>query len=176
MLKPLVAIMLGSDSDLPVMSETAGVLEKAGVPFEFVIASAHRSPNYVKESVKAYEKEGVKVFIAAAGMAAALPGVIAAETTLPVIGVPLDGSSLNGVDALYAIVQMPGGIPVGTMAIGKAGAINAAVYAVSILAVSDEKLAKWLSSHKKSLYDGVVNKSILLKEKGYKKYMQDMNK
>ena len=115
-------------------------------------------------------------FIAAAGMAAALPGVIAAETTLPVIGVPLDGSSLNGVDALYAIVQMPGGIPVGTMAIGKAGAINAAVYAVSILAVSDEKLAKWLSSHKKSLYDGVVNKSILLKEKGYKKYMQDMNK
>ena len=176
MIKPLVAIVLGSDSDLVIMSETANVLEKAGVPFEFVIASAHRCPDYVKESVKAYEKEGVKVFIAAAGLAAALPGVIAAETTLPVIGVPLNSSSLNGLDSLYAIVQMPGGVPVGTMAIGRNGAVNAGMYAISILALRDEKLAKWLSEHKKKLYDSVVKKSIKLKEKGYKKYMEEMGK
>ncbi len=176
MAKPLVAIFLGSDSDLPVMAETAVILEKAGVSYEFVIASAHRSISFVQQRVKELEAEGVKIFIAAAGMAAALPGVISAETTLPVIGVPLDGSSLKGIDALYAIVQMPGGIPVATMAIGKAGAVNAAVFAVQILALSEEKYRAWMTHHKKKLAEVIMAKSQSLKAKGYRKYIEEMGK
>ena len=158
------------------MADTAVILEKAGVPFEFVIASAHRSISFVQQRVKELEAEGVKIFIAAAGMAAALPGVISAETTLPVIGVPLDGSSLKGIDALYAIVQMPGGIPVGTMSIGKAGAVNAGVFAVQILALSDGKYKNWMAEHKKKLAEVIMTKSKTLKRKGYRKYIEEMGK
>ena len=174
--KKVVGIIMGSDSDWETMKEAAKVLDEFGVAYEKRVVSAHRTPDVMVEYGKTAHSRGIKVIIAGAGGAAHLPGMTAAHTPLPVIGVPVQSKALNGLDSLLSIVQMPGGIPVGTMAIGKAGAINAAVYAVSILAVSDEKLAKWLSSHKKSLYDGVVNKSILLKEKGYKKYMQDMNK
>ena len=137
---PNVLIIMGSDSDLPVMEETVKVLKEFGVPFEMRVSSAHRSPKRTSELASGAAGRGVKVIIAAAGMAAHLAGVIAAETALPVIGVPIGGGALNGMDALYAMVQMPGGIPVATMAIGKAGAKNAAILAVQMLSLSD---ARW---------------------------------
>jgi 5-(carboxyamino)imidazole ribonucleotide mutase len=136
-----VSIIMGSKSDYEVMKNSAETFEKFGVKFEMVISSAHRSPERTKNYVKGAEEKGAKVFIAAAGMAAHLAGALAATTTKPVIGVPLDASSLNGNDALLSTVQMPGGMPVGTVAIGKAGAVNAAYLAMQILAISDDELA-----------------------------------
>src|SRR5512135_3009928 len=134
---PKVLIVMGSDSDVPVMREAEKVLKEFGVSHEIRISSAHRCPQRTASLAAEAAGRGIRVIIAGAGMAAHLAGVIAAETILPVIGVPIGGGALNGVDALYSTVQMPGGIPVATMAIGPAGARNAAVFAVEILALSD---------------------------------------
>ncbi|MEI7636280.1 MAG: 5-(carboxyamino)imidazole ribonucleotide mutase [Syntrophus sp. (in: bacteria)] len=138
--EPIVSVVMGSDSDLPVMEESTKILEQFAVPYELFLTSAHRSPARTTTFAKNAAKRGIKVIIVGAGAAAHLAGVIASETLLPVIGVPVDATSLQGLDALLATVQMPGGIPVATMAIGKAGARNAALFAVRILALGNETL------------------------------------
>ena len=161
--RPLVGIVMGSDSDLPVMTEAAQTLKEFGVPFEIEISSAHRSPARTSEYARTAIARGLKVIIVAAGGAAHLGGVIAAETTLPVIGVPLATTTLGGLDALLSMVQMPGGVPVACTAIGKPGAINAAVLAVEILATSDASLAKKLAHYKEELARSVAEKSAKVK-------------
>jgi phosphoribosylaminoimidazole carboxylase PurE protein len=146
---PKVLILIGSKRDQEVMLKGAKFLEDLNVPYQMEISSAHRNPEKTKRLAQEAEKTGVKVIIAGAGMAAHLPGVIASHTTLPVIGVPLSASSLSGLDSLLSMVQMPSGIPVATMAIGEAGAKNAAILAVQILALSDEKLKSKLDEFKK---------------------------
>ncbi len=148
---PRVSILMGSESDRAQMAAASDALKLFGVPHEVVVSSAHRSSSETRAYVADAQERGVQVFICGAGMSAALPGSVAAETTLPVLGVPLGGSALSGVDALYAIAQMPGGIPVGATAIGKAGAKNAAILAVQILALSDPALAAQLESFRKEL-------------------------
>lgn len=148
---PQVLIVMGSNSDLPVMQEAADLLGQFDVPCEMRVASAHRSPVRTAQLASEASARGVRVIIAGAGMAAHLAGVIASETILPVIGVPVGGGALNGVDALYATVQMPGGIPVATMAIGKAGAKNAGILAVQILALSDARLAEALRDYRREM-------------------------
>lgn len=135
-----VSIIMGSKSDYEIVNETAKILESFGVKFEMIISSAHRSPKRTRDYVIDADKRGATVFICAAGMAAHLAGAVAANTTKPVIGVPMGGSAVNGVDALYSTVQMPAGMPVATLAIGKAGAKNAAYLAMQILALNDENL------------------------------------
>ena len=137
---PIVSVVMGSDSDLPIMQETLNILDAFGIPRELYLTSAHRAPGRTAAFAESAVKRGVKIIIAGAGAAAHLAGVIASQTTLPVIGVPIDAASLSGLDALLSTVQMPGGIPVATMAIGKAGAKNAALMAVRILALSDKIL------------------------------------
>jgi len=159
-MKAKVLIIMGSDSDYPVLEETAKMLKQFGVPFEMHVSSAHRSPRKTDELVSGAAGRGIKVIIAAAGVAAHLPGVVAAGTTLPVIGVPMGGGALNGVDALYSIVQMPGGIPVATMAIGKSGAKNAGILAAQILALSDQELDKKLMSYREQMADEVERKDM----------------
>ena len=156
---PQVAIVMGSDSDLPVMQETAAILKKFDVPFEMTIASAHRSPARTSKFAASARARGIKAIIAGAGLAAHLAGVIAAHTTLPVIGVPIDSSSLQGLDSLLATVQMPPGIPVATMAIGKAGARNAGILAAQIIATSDPDLGKKLARFKQELARQVEQKA-----------------
>lgn len=141
---PLVLLMMGSDTDLPTMQEAADILRIFDIPYEMRISSAHRSPERTMTLASEAAGRGIRIIIAGAGMAAHLAGVVAAKTILPVIGVPMPGGALNGLDALYATVQMPGGIPVATMAIGKAGAKNAALFAVQILALSEPHLAELL--------------------------------
>lgn len=158
----VVLIMMGSDSDLPVMAEAEVVLREFGVPSEMRISSAHRAPRKTSQLAAGAAARGVKVIIAAAGMAAHLAGVVAAETVLPVIGVPMGGGALNGVDALYAMVQMPGGIPVATMTIGKAGAKNAALLAVQILALGDPSLTEKLVLYREKLAREVEEKDVAL--------------
>ena len=150
-MNPKVLVLVGSESDREAMKGCLENLERFGLPYEFAVSSAHRAPDRTRELAVGARGRGVRVFICAAGMAAALPGVVAAHTTLPVIGVPLDGSSLSGVDSLHAIVQMPPGVPVATMAIGAAGAKNAAILAVQILALSDEALSAKLEAYKAEL-------------------------
>ena len=145
---PLVLLMMGSDTDLPVMQEAADILKKFDIPYEMRISSAHRSPVRTLALASEAAGRGVRVIIAGAGMAAHLAGVVASKTILPVIGVPMPGGALNGVDALYATVQMPAGIPVATMAIGRAGAKNAGLFAVQILALSDLQLAESLLNYR----------------------------
>jgi 5-(carboxyamino)imidazole ribonucleotide mutase len=149
--RPQVLILMGSDSDLPVMKEAADVLVKFGVAYEVRISSAHRSPVRTAKLAAEAAGRGVKIIIAGAGMAAHLAGVVAAETILPVIGVPMPGGALNGVDALYSTVQMPAGIPVASMAIGKAGAKNAGIFAVQLLALSDSRLAEALHEFRRDM-------------------------
>jgi len=149
-----VLILFGSDSDRAAMEEAAKVLQSFGVGSRLEVASAHRSPDKVRELVKGAPAQGIQVFIAGAGMANHLAGAVAAHTTLPVIGVPLGGSALGGVDALYSTVQMPAGVPVATVAIGSAGAKNAAVLAVQILAISDKALQLKLADLKERLARG----------------------
>lgn len=161
--KPLVSIVMGSDSDLEIMREAANTLHDFGIPHEIDVTSAHRSPARTSEFARAAAGRGVKVIIAGAGGAAHLAGVIAAETTLPVIGVPIPSSSLQGLDSLLATVQMPAGIPVATLAIGKAGATNAGILAAQILALSDERLAQKMREHKQKLVRSVEEKSAKLK-------------
>lgn len=151
MAEPSVLIVMGSDSDLPIMEESAKILREFGVPYEMRISSAHRCPHRTAELASSAAGRGIKVIIAAAGMAAHLAGVVAAETILPVIGVPIGGGALNGVDALYAMVQMPGGIPVATMSIGKAGAKNAALHAVQILALANPELWEKMQAYRKTM-------------------------
>ncbi len=164
MANPLVSIVMGSDSDLEVMREAAKALDEFGVAYEMDITSAHRSPARTAEFARQAAARGIKVIIAGAGGAAHLAGVIAAETTLPVIGVPMPSSSLQGLDALLATVQMPAGIPVATVAIGKAGATNAGILAAQMLALSDAKLAAKMTEHKQKLARGVEEKSRKLKQ------------
>jgi len=161
--RPVVAIVMGSDSDLAVMAETAQTLKKFGVPFEIEITSAHRSPARTAEYARTAMARGLKVIIVAAGGAAHLGGVIAAETTLPVIGVPIPSTTLAGLDSLLSMVQMPGGVPVACVSIGKPGAVNAAIFAVEILATSDATLAKKLAAHKEQLARSVAEKSAKVK-------------
>ena len=148
--KPLVGIIMGSDSDLPVMSEAGAMLEKFGIPHEIKILSAHRSPDMAASFAKAARKNGLKAIIAGAGGAAHLAGVTAAHTTLPVIGVPME-SRLDGLDSLLSTVQMPAGVPVATVAIGKAGAVNAAILAAQIIGVSSAAMNRKLQAYKKEL-------------------------
>jgi phosphoribosylaminoimidazole carboxylase PurE protein len=152
---PQVLIMMGSDSDAPVMQAAVDALKEFGVTSEMTVASAHRSPARVMRLVDEAPGRGVKIFIVGAGAAAHLGGVVAAHTILPVIGVPIDSSALKGMDALLATVQMPPGVPVATMAIGKAGATNAAVFAAQILGVADKGMAQKLVEYKKKLADKV---------------------
>ena len=159
MKKKLVAIVMGSDSDLPVMQEAGKLLDEFNVGYNITISSAHRSPELTAAFAKSAAQKGFEVIIAGAGAAAHLAGVIASKTTLPVIGVPIDSSSLNGLDALLSTVQMPGGVPVATMAIGKAGAKNAAIYAVQILALKYPELKKKLTQYKKRLASGISQKA-----------------
>jgi 5-(carboxyamino)imidazole ribonucleotide mutase len=159
---PAVGIVMGSDSDFPVMSETGKTLARFDIPFEMEVLSAHRTPARAHEYATTAVKRGLKVVIAAAGAAAHLAGVMAANTTLPVIGVPLASSTLQGLDALLATVQMPGGIPVATMAIDKAGAVNAALFAAEILALADAEIARKLVAHKEDLAKSVAEKNAKL--------------
>jgi len=159
---PQVLILMGSDSDLPIMDECTKTLDEFGVSFEMHISSAHRSPARTAELARGAAERGIRVIIAGAGMAAHLAGVVAAETPLPVIAVPLPGGALNGLDALYAMVQMPGGIPVATMAIGKAGAKNAGLFAIQILATADKSLAHRFMQYKQALADEVAAKDTAL--------------
>jgi 5-(carboxyamino)imidazole ribonucleotide mutase len=155
--KPFVFIVMGSDSDAEVMAQAAAALDEFGVPYQMTVASAHRSPERTKNAILEAEQNGAAVFIAGAGMAAHLPGVVASFTTKPVIGVPLSGSALQGVDALYAIVQMPPGIPVASVAIG--GARNAGILAAQIIAVGDPGLAARLKANRTKMAEGVAEKS-----------------
>lgn len=161
--KPLVGILMGSDSDLPVMEEAAKILKDFGIPFEMTVSSAHRTPKRTSEYAKSAEGRGIRVIIAGAGSAAHLAGFIAAETTLPVIGVPIDSSPLNGLDSLLSTVQMPGGVPVASMAIGKAGAKNAGLFAAQILATADQKLREALKAHREEMARQVEAKAEKLK-------------
>ena len=162
---PQVLIVMGSDSDIPVMEEAAKVLDQFGIPWEMRVASAHRSPKKAAALASGAAGRGIKTIIAGAGMAAHLAGVIAADTILPVIAVPIPGGALNGLDALYAMVQMPGGIPVATMAIGKAGAKNAGLLATQIIALGDAGLAKKLLDYKDAMADEVEAKDQALQQR-----------
>jgi phosphoribosylamine--glycine ligase len=155
----MIGIVMGSDSDLPVMQGCLDFLKKMEIPFEITVASAHRSPARAMEYAGSARERGLKVIIAAAGMAAHLAGVLAAHTILPVIGVPVDSSSLNGLDALLSTVQMPPGVPVATMGIGKAGAKNGAILAAQILALADDRLAARLAAFKEEMAREVEEKA-----------------
>lgn len=165
MSKPFVAILMGSDSDLPTMQTTLDTLAKLGVPYEVKITSAHRTPDATHDYVTDADKRGCGVFIGAAGLAAHLSGVVASLTIKPVIGVPMDGGPLKGQDALLSTVMMPGGIPVATVAIGKAGAKNAAYLAAQILAISDPELAARVQQERADNAAAVIAKDAELQQK-----------
>ncbi len=154
--KPLVGIVMGSKSDKEIMEEAAKVLKEFGIPYEMTVASAHRSPKRTAEYASSAIERGIEVIIAGAGGAAHLAGVIASETILPVIGVPIDSSPLNGLDSLLSTVQMPGGIPVATMAIGKAGSKNAGIFAAQILGLKYPEILEKLTHYRKKLADDVA--------------------
>jgi len=163
-----VSIVMGSDSDMPVMAKAAAVLDELGVSYEMRIISAHREVNEFFEYAKTAEERGIKVIIAGAGMAAHLPGMCAAIFPLPVIGIPMHTTSLGGRDSLYSIVQMPSGIPVATVAIG--GGANAAILACKILAVSDNELLAKLKAYSENMKQTVMAKDAKLQETGYRNY------
>jgi phosphoribosylaminoimidazole carboxylase PurE protein len=156
----LVSVVMGSDSDLPIMTETTKVLEEFGIGYELILTSAHRTPQRTTKFAALAAGRGVKVIIVGAGAAAHLAGVIASQTLLPVIGVPIDATSLHGLDALLSTVQMPGGIPVATMAIGKAGAKNAALFAIRMLALEDKKIKSSLSAYIEKMAKDVEKKQV----------------
>lgn len=162
---PLVGIIMGSDTDLPVMSEAARQLEKLDIACEMEVVSAHRSPARAHEYATTAAPRGLKCIIVGAGGAAHLAGVVAALTNLPIIGVPMATTALNGLDSLLSIVQMPAGIPVATMAIDKAGAVNAAIFAAEIIALSNPELSRRLQQHKEDLARSVQEKNARLQEK-----------
>jgi len=163
--KPVVGIVMGSDSDFPIMEEAVKALKFFDIPHEVRVISAHRAPAQVMEYARTAEKRGLKVIIAGAGGAAHLAGIIAAETTLPVIGVPIESSPLHGIDALLSTAQMPGGVPVATMAVGKAGAKNAAIFSAQILSIYDGDINVKLKKFKASLEQEVTAKDRAIAEK-----------
>ncbi len=167
-------IVMGSDSDMPIMAKAADVLEELGISYEMTIISAHREPDVFFEYAGSAEERGFKVIIAGAGMAAHLPGMCAAIFPMPVIGIPMHTTSLGGRDSLYSIVQMPSGIPVATVAIN--GGANAALLAAKILATSDEALLQKLKEYSENLKNQVQAKDARLKEQGYKAYLEGMKK
>jgi len=167
--KSIVAVIMGSDSDLPIMESAVEVLKEFAVPFEVRVLSAHRSPQAVHEFASGAEKKGLKVIIAGAGGAAHLAGVVASLTTLPVIGVPMPTECMGGLDSLLSILQMPGGVPVATMGIGKSGARNAALLAVQMLALADEKLRKALRERKAATADKVKDADQRVQQKAREK-------
>lgn len=173
-MKVQVSIILGSDSDLPIMQETTKVLEEFGVPHEIVIISAHRNPHGLTDYITTSQKKGTKIFIAAAGGAAHLPGVIAAQTTSPVIGVPIKARSMEGLDSLLSIAQMPSGVPVATVAVN--GARNAGLLAIQILAMADKELVSKLTTFKQQLRESVEKKSAKLQKIGVQKYLEGIKK
>jgi 5-(carboxyamino)imidazole ribonucleotide mutase len=168
---PLISIILGSDSDLPIMQETAQILEEFNIDYEIKILSAHRTPKEAFDFAQNAANRGVKIIIAGAGGAAHLAGIIAALTTLPVIGVPILGKSFDGLDSLLSMVQMPSGIPVATMAVN--GSKNAGILAVKILACSNPELTKKLTEYQQKLAQTVSNKNSKLQKIGYQQYIKD---
>ncbi len=167
-----VGIVMGSDSDMPIMAQAAGMLEELGIDFEMTIISAHREPDIFFNYAKTAEERGVKVIIAGAGKAAHLPGMCAALFPMPVIGIPMKTSDLGGVDSLYSIVQMPSGIPVATVAIN--GGKNAGILAAKILAVSDSEILEKLKNYSEKMKNEVVQKADKLDSIGYKEYLASM--
>ena len=171
-MKPVVGIVMGSDSDLPVMSKAAEFLDEMGVPYELTIVSAHRTPERMYEYARTARERGLKVIIAGAGGSAHLPGMVAAMTVLPVIGVPVQTKALGGVDSLYSIVQMPPGIPVATVAIN--GAQNAGILAAKIIAAGDDALAERVAAYARNLKETVEQKAEKLEDIGYAAYLRQM--
>ena len=171
-----VSVIMGSDSDLPVVAETLKIFDKFNVKYSVNIASAHRTAEFVKQCVNNATDNGAKVFIAVAGMSAALPGVVASETILPVIGVPMEGKALAGMDALFSIAQMPPSIPVACVSIGKAGAKNAAILAIEIIALNNKSLSEKLLQYRKEMKEQILNKDEKLNKLGYQKYLEEMKK
>ena len=171
-----VAVIMGSDSDLPVVAETLKIFDKFNVKYSVNIASAHRTAEFVKQCVNNAINSVAKVFIAVAGMSAALPGVVASETILPVIGVPMDGKALAGMDALFSIAQMPPSIPVACVSIGKAGAKNAAILAIEILAINNKNISEQLLQYRKEMKEQILSKDEKLNKIGYQKYLEEMKK
>ncbi|MEY8393536.1 5-(carboxyamino)imidazole ribonucleotide mutase [Lachnospiraceae bacterium 45-P1] len=169
-----VGIVMGSDSDMPVMAQAADILKELGISFEMTIISAHREPDIFFDYAKSAEGKGVKVIIAGAGKAAHLPGMCAAIFPMPVIGIPMKTSDLGGVDSLYSIVQMPSGIPVATVAIN--GGKNAGILAAKILAVSDSKILERLKAYSEKMKDEVAAKDAKLSRIGYEEYLASMKK
>ena len=167
-----VGIVMGSDSDMPVMAKAAEILDKFGIDYEMTIISAHREPDIFFEWAKSAEEKGIRVIIAGAGKAAHLPGMCAALFPMPVVGIPMKTSDLGGVDSLYSIVQMPSGIPVATVAIN--GGANACILAAKILATSDAKLLAKLKSYSEEMKNDVVKKADKLESIGYKEYLSQM--
>jgi phosphoribosylamine---glycine ligase len=162
-MKPQVLIIMGSDSDLPIMAGAEEILNKLKIPYEMTIASAHRTPERSVKIASEAEKKGIEVIIAGAGMAAHLAGVVAAHTIVPVIGVPIDSSPLHGIDSLLSTVQMPPGVPVATMAIGKAGAKNAAILSAQIIGRKDHAILKRLKEYRKKMAEEVEKKAQAIK-------------
>lgn len=171
-MEPLVGIIIGSDSDLGVMSKTAEILDKLEIPYEFSIISAHRTPDRMYEYARQARKRGLKAIIAGAGGAAHVPGMVAAMTTVPVIGVPIQAKALDGMDALFSICQMPLGIPVATVAIN--GALNAGILAAKIIATNDEALADRLEAYATNMKETVEKKAAKLESIGYSEYLKQM--
>ena len=169
LLRPKVGILMGSDSDLEVMRETENRLDYFGIPYEVRVLSAHRSPAKTLEYADSAHQRAIEVIIVGAGAAAHLAGVVASKTTLPVIGIPLDSSALRGMDALLATVQMPSGVPVATMAIGKAGAANAGIFAAQILARKDHQISARLLRFKEEMVSGVEQKNRKLRSQSKRK-------
>lgn len=167
-----VGIVMGSDSDMPVMAKAAEILDKFGIDYEMTIISAHREPDIFFQWAKSAEERGIRVIIAGAGKAAHLPGMCAALFSMPVIGIPMKTSDLGGVDSLYSIVQMPSGIPVATVAIN--GGANAGILAAKILAVSDEELLQKIKDYSEALKNDVVKKAEKLERVGYQEYLAQM--
>ncbi len=169
-MKPQVAIIMGSDSDLEVMSQACETLDGFGISYQTTIVSAHRTPNRLVSFAKSAKSEGFKVVIAGAGGAAHLPGMVASITTLPVIGVPIKTKSMDGIDSLLSITQMPPGVPVATVSVN--GAKNAAILAAQIIAVENTKIAQKIQKYKKSMEEEVLKKATKLEKSGYKKYLK----
>ncbi|MEC1259823.1 5-(carboxyamino)imidazole ribonucleotide mutase [Bacillus swezeyi] len=155
-MKPLIGVIMGSTSDWETMKHACDIIEELEIPYEKKVVSAHRTPDFMFEYAETARERGLKVIIAGAGGAAHLPGMVAAKTTLPVIGVPVQSKALNGLDSLLSIVQMPGGVPVATVAIGKAGAVNAGLLAAQILSAFDEKLALALNERRENMRQTVL--------------------
>lgn len=172
--KPLVGIIMGSDSDLPVMSAAAAMCDEFGIDYEVTVVSAHRTPDRLVKYAKGAEKRGLRVIIAGAGGAAQLPGMVASMTELPVIGVPVRGSNLEGMDSLLSIVQMPGGVPVATVAIN--GGKNAGILAAQMIGVKSKEIRNKVKEYKKQMEDEVLAKAEKLEDIKYKEYLKMMGK